>query len=380
MKTAVTWCAAILVLGVHVTAMPATAQPCTSEYNNFNGPKSFYLNLQNCGTPCGTRYLPYLEIFKDGISGIRLAPVVKDRTSPGDPEFFEVNDFDPLFAGVLETFGPDRVIAVIDDNVDQGGRRKPAPNDMARKLSSLIHTHPEIRHIEFMNEPFNFSGIIPEEYVGRYLTRAREIVDMYNADRAPDNQILLYSAAWFGNRDGVRAARRMIQAGGLALVDVMSVHIYADRAADAAKLAREYRGMARGKPIALTETNFNDGQQSRYDTQEWWICESMTVMERVFRRGLSAEAERLQANVYYTLRADAGRLFNLIQFPDATKALFWENTGPGQSVISGRAAVGTDPKDDEGGGGPVGEEDDGGGGGATVDLPRAPGGPRGGGN
>ncbi len=374
MKTAVTWCAAILVLGVHVTAMPATAQPCTSEYNNFNGPKSFYLNLQNCGTPCGTRYLPYLEIFKDGISGIRLAPVVKDRTSPGDPEFFEVNDFDPLFAGVLETFGPDRVIAVIDDNVDRGEFRKPRPNDMARKLSSLIHTHPQVRHIEFMNEPAHFSGIIPEEYVGRYLTRAREIVDMYNADRAPDNQILLYSAAWFGNRDGVRAARRMIQAGGLALVDAMSVHIYSDRAADAVALAREYKRMARGKPIALTETNFNDGRQSRYDTQEWWICESMTAMERVFRKGLSAEAQQLQANVYYTLRADAGRLFNLIQFPDATKALFWENTGPGQSVISGRATVGTDPKDG-GGGTPTGDEDggdDGGGGGVGGQPPIGP--------
>lgn len=347
----------VLLLGV-LLAVPAAAQPCTTPYNGGNGPRSLFLNLHNCGLDCWLQEVPYLRHVQDGVTGVRIAPVTLDRTVPGDPGFYTVNDFDPYFDAVFEIFGPEKTLVLIDDGVDQGVYAKPTPNDILRKLSSLLVREPRVRHVEFMNEPLNFSNVTPEEYVGRYLRPARALVDRFNRDRAADNRIVLYSAAWFGSGDGVRQTRRMIRAGGLAYVDVMSVHIYESRAADAAARAHDYRRLARGTPIAVTEANYNAGNRSDYAAQPWWICEAMTEMEQILRRGLSPQEQLLQHNVYYTLRSDEGRFFNLIRFADA-KSLSWVNTGPGHLVLAERAKVPTDPKtvlppDDTG-------EDDGGG-------------------
>ena len=348
----------VLLLGM-VLAMPAAAQPCSTPYNGGNGPRSLFLNLHNCGLDCWLQEVPYLRHVQDGVTGVRVAPVTLDNTSPGDPRFFTVNDFDPYFEDVFEIFGPEKTLVLIDDGVDEGAHAKPTPNDILRKLSSLLVRWPRVRHVEFMNEPLNFSNVTPEEYVGRYLRPARELVDRFNQDRAAGNRILLYSAAWFGSEEGVRQTRRMIRAGGLAYVDVLSAHIYERRAADAAERALDYRRLARGKPVAVTEANYNAGNHSDYETQPWWICEAMTEMEQILRRGLSPEQELLQQNVFYTLRGDEGRQFNLIRFADA-KALSWANTGTGHIVLTERSKVPTDPK------GPVppddGGEDDGGGG------------------
>jgi hypothetical protein len=321
-----------------------SAQPCDTSYNDFKGPKSFYINAHNCGLLCATQELPYLELFRDGISGIRIAPVPRDNTAAPDPAFYTVNDFDPYFQGVLEIFGPENVLVLIDDQVDEGPHAKPSPTNILRLLGSVLDKYPQVRLIEFMNEPLNFSNITPEEYVARYLKPAREVIDLYNADRAPDNQLVLYSAAWFGNEDGVRQARRMIRSGGLAFADVLSAHIYARRAENAVALAASYKRMARGRAVAVTETNFNAGNRSNYESQFWWICESMTEIESLLRRGLAPEAQALQHNVLYTLRADEARLFNLIGFPDHQRIRFWANTGPGHVVIRERSLVPTDPK------------------------------------
>jgi hypothetical protein len=143
-----------------------------------------------------------------------------------------------------------------------------------------------------------------------------------------------------------------VRAGGLAYVDVLSVHIYETLAGNAAKVARDYKRLARGRPIAVTETNFNDKNRSEYEAQQWWMCDSMTRMERIMRQGLTPDEQRLQHNVLYTLRADEARLFNLIRFPDNGQSLAWSSTGPGHFVISERSKVPTDPKsvppDDDG--------------------------------
>ena len=323
---------------------PLAAQVCPdNSHNEFRGPINFYMNVHNCGLDCARQELPYLELFREGITGVRIAPVPRDNTQPGQPEHFDLNPFDPYFAGVLEIFGPDKVIALIDDGVDQGSHAKPRPEDMLRKLGSLLTLYPEIRHVEFMNEPLNFSGISPAEYVGRYLRPARKLIDDANAQRPADQQIKLYSAPWFGNQSGVRSAQRMVRAGALAYVDVLSAHIYGPRVEDARQLAREYKRLARGKPIAVTETNFLRNQASAYDSQEWWICQSMIAMEALLRDGLDAEEARLQRNVYYTLRADELRSFNVIGFENKT-SLFWEPTGPAHFLIQERSAVITDPK------------------------------------
>ena len=335
------------VLGVAL-ALPAMAQrplPCAdSEYNNFNGPKSLFINLQNCGTLCAFQALPYLRLIGSGLTGVRIAPVPRDNTAAPDPDYYQVNDFDPYFTGVLEIFGPDNVLVLIDDLVDEGRFAKPKPNDMLRMLSSLLTRNPEVRHIEFMNEPLNFSNIRPEEYVARYLRPARALVDKYNADRAADNQIVLYSAAWFGNEDGVRQTRRMVRAGGLAFADVMAVHIYDRLQKNAEKRAREYRRLARGKPIAVTESNFNSSNRSEYEAQLWWVCQSMSSIEQILRRDMPASTHGLQRNVLYTLLGDEARFFNLIRFPDARRTDFWTNTGPGHYLLRDRSLVPTDPK------------------------------------
>lgn len=332
-----------LLLGAVLVPPPAGAQPCDTDYNHFNGPRRLYLNVHNCGLNCWLQEIPFLELVRDGVTGVRIAPVTRDNTAAPDPGFYTVNDFDPYFDDVLEIFGPQNVLALIDDAVDSGPHAKPSPNDVLRKLSSLLARNPAVRHVELLNEPFNFSNISPEEYVGRYLRPARELIDRYNADRAADNQILLYSAAWIGTADGVRRARRMVASGGLAYVDVMSVHVYELRAEAAAARAREYKRLARGKPIAVTETNFDAGNRSDYAAHPWWICEAMTRIEEVMLHGLSANARRVQHNVFYTLRADGPRFFNLIRFADS-KSLAWSFTGPGHRILLDRSKVPTDPK------------------------------------
>lgn len=342
-------------------AAPLSAQPpCDTDYNAFKGPRNLYLNVHNCGTECAAQELPYLELFREGLTGLRIAPVPLDGTQAPDPNFFRVNPNDPYFQGALRLFGAENLLVLVDDGVDEGPHAKPNPENMARKLSSVVTTYPAVRHIEFMNEPSNFSGITPEEYVRLYLRRAREVIDHYNIDRAADDQIQLYSAAWFGNVDGLRETRRMIRSGGLAFIDVLTAHIYTDRPEDAADLAREYQRLVRGRvPIAVTETNFNRGNAGDYDTQQWWVCDSMTRMERILRSQLGPGQDTLQRNVLYTLRADVARKFNLIGFPNKS-VLTWSQTGPGQFVISQRSKLPTDPKPSLQGATPGGEGDDGG--------------------
>lgn len=332
-----------LLLGLLLVPPTAVAQPCETGYNNSNGPRSLYLNIHNCGLNCWLQEVPYVNLIKDGVTGVRIAPVTLDNSVAPEPGFYTVNAFDPYFDDMFEIFGKEKTLVLIDDGVDTGRFAKPTANQILTKLTSLLLRHPEVRHIEFMNEPLNFSNITPEEYVGRYLRPARVLVDEFNGDRAPDNQIVLYSAAWIGTSDGVARARRMVRAGGLAYVDVMSVHLYERRVEDAVKRAREYKRLARGKPIAVTETNFNRTNNSDYAAHPWWICESMTEIERIMRQGLSADGLRLQSNVFYTLRADGRRSFNLINFPDA-KSLSWSFTGPGHFILIERSKVPTDRK------------------------------------
>lgn len=348
-----------LVLAWAAAPAPAAGQACDEAYNNFNGPLSFYLNLHNCGAGCAAQELPYLELYKNGITGVRISPVSRVGIQPPDPEFFEPNNHDPYLRGVLEIFGPENVLVLIDDGVDEGPHAKPSPDDMARKLRSVLLLHPTVRRIEFMNEPSNFSDITPREYVGRYLPLARQVVDEFNLTREPGHEILLYSAAWFGNLDGVRETYRMVTAGGLGYVDAMSVHIYADLAEGARRQAREYKRLARGKPVAVTETNYNSSNTSSYDTQQWWLCQAMTGIEVILRRGLTPAEQELQHNVLYTLRADRQRQFNIINFPEG-RSLFWQPTGPAHFVIAERSRASTDPK---GGGTGEGEPGEGSGGG-----------------
>jgi len=334
-----------LLIAFLLASAPVLGQvPCDLDYNDFNGPQSLFLNLHNCGTACADAELPYLELVRDGLSGVRIFPVTRDRAQPGDPSFYEVNDFDPYLEGVLEIFGPENVLVLVDDGVDRGRHAKPTPAEMLRKLRSLIETHPSVQLVEFMNEPSNFSDIRPAEYVGRYLRSARRMIDDFNRNRPADEQILLFSAAWFGNRDGVRETQRMVRAGALGLIDVLTAHLYADREDEAEAIAAEYLRLARGKPVAVTETNFNRGNRSNYEAQGWWICRSMVRIEETLRRGLNAAERAVQFNVLYTLRADEERLFNVISFPDSRQPLFWQPTGPGHTILIERSKIPTDPR------------------------------------
>ena len=73
------------------------------------------------------------------------------------------SQFDQIVRGVSEARGID--VEQLRSGVDEGPFAKPTPNQILTKLSSLLSRHPEVRHIEFMNEPLNFSNIVPEEYV-----------------------------------------------------------------------------------------------------------------------------------------------------------------------------------------------------------------------
>jgi len=327
-----------------VSAAAAAASVCGDAYNEGDGPLRFFINVHNCGTDCAEQELPYLELYKNGITGVRINPVQRFDAQAPDPRFYELNDDDPYFVGVLDVFGPDKVLVLLDDGVDDGRYAKPSPQNMLHKLEDLLARYPQVRNIELMNEPSNFSGISPEEYVGRYLRPARRVIDGANSWRPPNEHIRLFSAAWFGSGGGVRETQRMVRAGGLAYADAMSAHIYARREDEARQLAREYKRLSRGKPVAVTETNFQDGNASNYEAQFWWVCESMVGMEAIFSQGLPADvANELQVNVFYTLRGDSDRRFNLITFENQRSPL-WLVTGPGHLVISERSAVPTDPK------------------------------------
>lgn len=338
-------CLVDLCLVALIVALPVSAevQVCGDPYNNFHGPQSLFINSHNCGTDCARQELPYLELFKDGITGVRISPLHPYYATPPDPVFYTLAEDDPYFVGVFEIFDPDKVLVLLDDDWAEGPHAKPEPQDMLRKLRDLVERYPMVRHLEFMNEPSNFSNITPQEYVHRYLIPARRYIDQVNAGRGEGEKILLYSAAWFGNQDGVRETQRMIRAGALAYIDVLSAHIYGARVADARKLAREYKRLARGKPVAVTETNFLSGNQSNHDAQRWWICESMVRMESLLRQGLPPELQDLQQNVFYTLRGDESRSFNVIRFPDF-RSRFWGNTGEAHFIFRDRSIAGTDRK------------------------------------
>ncbi len=321
-----------------------TAQPCQTPYNEGRGPRSLWLNVQNCGTQCGEQFLPYLELIRNGLSGIRINPVGRPNAVAGNNSFYTVNNDDPLLRGVLRILGPDKLLVLVDDGVDDGPFSKPRPQDMERKLRSLFSTHPEVRRIQFMNEPGNFSDMSPEEYVAAYLPVARRVVDELNQSRSAADRIWIYSAGWFGNQEGFQETQRMVEAGGLGLVDVLGAHIYRQRTGDARDLAEDYKALARGKVVAITETNFNQSGSSRYNTQEWWICNAMTAMESVMLRNMPDTDRPLQLNVMYTMAGDKARNFNLITFPDPQQ-IFFEPTGPGHFVLVDRATVPTDPKD-----------------------------------
>jgi hypothetical protein len=298
--------------------------------------------VQNCGTLCADQDLPFLAQFRDGISGLRINPVPPDILQPPDNNFYRVNPSDPLLEGVFDLFGGENILVLVDDGVDDGDFAKPTPAQMARKLRSTLETHPRTRKLQFMNEPSNFSAITPEEYVLNYLPLARQIIDQANQGRAGADRIVLYSAGWFGNGDGLRETQRMVEAGALAFIDVMSAHIYRRRVSEARDLATAYARLARGTPVALTETNFINGSNSRHDSQETWICNAMTIMESKLRQPLNPSQLPLQINVLYTLQGDAARNFNLIAFDDAANPVFWRATGPGQSVIQQRSGTLTD--------------------------------------
>jgi hypothetical protein len=336
------WCLGLALL---LTALPLGAQVavCDDPYNNSHGPQSLFVNVHNCGTSCADQELPYLELYQDGISGVRISPVRPYFAQPSDPEFFDLSEDDPYFKGVFELFDADKVLVLLDHDYDQSPLAKPRPADMLRKLRNLFERYPQVRRVEFMNEPSNFSDITPEEYVARYLAPARGIVDQVNASRSPDEKVILYSAAWFGNQDGVRETQRMIRAGALAYADVISAHIYGPRVDAVRLLAREYKRLAHGKPVAVTETNFLRGNVSNHTSQRWWICESMVEMEALLRQGLPSELQDLQQNVLYTLRADESRDFNVISFADGGTR-FWGNTGEGHFIFRDRSLVGTDRK------------------------------------
>ncbi len=331
-----------LFLGFAALVAPVNATPCSTDYNNFNGPVSLYLNVQNCGTLCADQSLPFLAQFRDGISGLRINPVSPATASPPSNAFYRVSQDDPLLRGVLDLFGGENLLILVDDGVDQGEFAKPTPEQMALKLRSTLTTHPRVRRIQFMNEPSNFSDITPEEYVLDYLPLARQIIDEANRNRGPAQQIVLYATGWFGNGDGFRETQRMVEAGALALVDAVSAHIYRERVAEARDLADDYARLVRGTPVALTETNFIRGSNSRHDTQETWICSAMTVMERVLRRTLQPNQLDLQINVLYTLQGDSARNFNLLAFDNPSAPTLWRATGPGQPILQERSVIPTD--------------------------------------
>jgi len=123
---------------------------------------------------------------------------------------------------------------------------------------------------QVMNEPTNFRGISPEDYV-RLLLRP---VYLDLKARRPD--IPVVAAAPVGGRDGVIRLERMLRAGLEAYCDVIAVHVYDERVIPLLPRALD-------RPVWVTESGVAD----KANHLDWYLrtlpmLQALPQVERVF--------------------------------------------------------------------------------------------------
>lgn len=123
---------------------------------------------------------------------------------------------------------------------------------------------------QVMNEPANFLGISPEDYVRLFLRPV--YLDM--KARRPDLPIV--AAASVGGRDGVVRLERMLRAGLEAYCDVVAVHVYDERVIELLPQALDH-------PIWVTES----GVLGAANHLDWYLrtlptLQALPQVERVF--------------------------------------------------------------------------------------------------
>lgn len=280
------------------------------------GPKRLWINVHNAGYNADE--IAYLSEHRAAYQGARIGPrlVCTAVDAPGDEHCYRMHpEGDPQLEKVLDIFGPDGVLVIVDDDLNS----RPWPNGeippdgMYQKVKNLLLYDERIVNVQCLGEPLNSGNTSPERYVRVYLPACRKAIDEVNQKRPAGLKAMLWDAGSFGNSSGIREKQRSIRAGSLQYTDVVTCHIYPSTEEEALRMARECKALARGKPVAMTESNYaKNAAGSSYVKHAWWLGTIMPKIEKILAAGLSPDKLKYQANVFYTLRADEGRQFNLL--------------------------------------------------------------------
>lgn len=174
---------------------------------------------------------------------------------------------------------------------------------------------------QVMNEPTNFRGISPEDYVWRWL---RPVYSDLKA-RRPD--LTVVAAAPVGGRDGVIRLQRMLRAGLEAYCDVIAFHVYDERVIPLLPQDLD-------RPVWVTESGvLGTARHLDWVLTKFPMLRAMPLVERVFYFDLfdfGADAFRLisidQAEQGFVRRAESHELYaylsDLVRTAAAGKPIF----------------------------------------------------------
>ena len=269
---------------VALTAM----SPATSQERMENAPplpQRLAVNIHNCGDGCWQEEHERLEEAGPRLYGVRISP-----THLHDPTTGALLP-DRYLAWALDAYAPDRVIVTISGNNNLG------PTSPALVLDSVQETlreHPRVTILQLINEPLNFHGITPQEYVWQYAGPVRNLLDKEINTPARTaaglKPVELWSAPWFGKDSGVSQTRAMYDEAQnwsgrkrRRLFDRYTVHDYPQQGASlnhartkVIDRLKECLNIVRdGSPVSITET----GTDSHALHKEWFSV--MVGMEAI---------------------------------------------------------------------------------------------------
>ncbi len=141
---------------------------------------------------------------------------------------------------------------------------------------------------QVLNEPGNFLGLRPEDYVRLFLAPTYRDLKA----RRPDLRVV--AAAPVGGRDGIFRLRQMIEAGLEEHCDVVAMHVYDERAI-------ELLGSMTDKPVWITET----GARGTANHLPWFTDSNARMRAEI------ATAERIYHFVLFDLEPDDFRLIRI---------------------------------------------------------------------
>ena len=142
---------------------------------------------------------------------------------------------------------------------------------------------------QVMNEPANFRGISPEDYVRLFL---RPVYADMKA-RRPDLPVV--AAASVGGRDGVIRLERMLRAGLEAYCDIVAVHVYDERVIELLPQALDH-------PVWVTESGVL-GAANHLD----WYQRTLPMLQAL------PQVERVSYFDLYDGQPDAYRLISIAE-------------------------------------------------------------------